>query len=120
MVLFRRRSRDGETARGEQLERVVSEREALIQLCVYALDRAHSTGVAHKISEGLADVGVRAVHPDGQRFDPAVHEAGATVGTADPALDGVIAETEMPGFADRNAVVRAPVVTVFRLDSRRS
>ena len=96
------------------LERTLAERNALIQLCVYALDRTPSAGVAERISEGLGDVGVLTVSPDGERFDPTRHEAGGTIGTDDPALDGVIAETEVPGFADRNRLLRAPVVTVYQ------
>lgn len=54
-----------------------------------------------------------AVRPDGQRFDPAVHEAGGAVKTDDPALDGVVAETEVVGFTDGGRLLRAPVVTVY-------
>lgn len=98
----------------EPLDLALAERAALIRLCVYALDRARSPGVEQRLSEGLDDVGVAALRPDGARFDPAQHEAGGTVPTEDPALDGVIAETETPGFADRGRVVRPPVVIVYR------
>lgn len=90
------------------------ERERLIELCLYALDRARSEGVAHRLIEGLSEVGVHALRPDGERFDPTHHEASGTVRTADVTVDGVIAETEVPGFADRDRVLRAPVVTVYR------
>jgi hypothetical protein len=33
--------------------------------------------------------------------------------TDDLALDGVVAETEVVGFADHDTVLRAPVVTVY-------
>lgn len=89
------------------------QRQALIELCLYALDRAHSGGVVARLEEGLSGVGVIALRPDGERFDPALHEAGGTVATADDALDGVIAETEVVGFADGRTVLRAPVVTVY-------
>jgi molecular chaperone GrpE (heat shock protein) len=69
--------------------------------------------VAERIEEGLAAVGVTALRPDGQRFDPAYHEAGGTVATEDDALDGVVAETEVVGFTDRGEVLRAPIVTVY-------
>jgi molecular chaperone GrpE len=91
----------------------LAERKSLVQLCLYALDRARSTGVAERIEEGLAAVGVTALRPDGQRFDPAYHEAGGTVATEDDALDGVVAETEVVGFTDRGEVLRAPIVTVY-------
>lgn len=97
------------------LDRALSERRALVRLCLYALDRARSAGVAERIEEGLAAVGVTAVRPDGERFDPSRHEAGGTVPTDDPALDGVIAETEVVGFDDRGQQLRAPIVTVYTL-----
>ncbi|MHA6801660.1 nucleotide exchange factor GrpE [Bounagaea algeriensis] len=92
-----------------------AERARLIELCLYAVDRARSTGVAERLTLGLAEVGVVALRPDGAWFDPARHEAAGTVETTDPALDGVILGTEVPGFADRERVLRAPVVTVYRL-----
>ncbi|OLF18253.1 hypothetical protein [Actinophytocola xanthii] len=95
------------------LEAALAERRSLVQLCLYALDRARSAGVAERIEEGLAGVGVSAVRPDGVRFDPAHHEAGGTVATADDSLDGLVAETEVVGFSDRGELLRAPVVTVY-------
>ncbi len=91
----------------------LAERKSLVQLCLYALDRARSTGVAERIEEGLASVGVMALRPDGQRFDPTYHEAGGTVATEDEALDGVVAETEVVGFSDRGEMLRPPIVTVY-------
>ena len=69
--------------------------------------------LAERIEEGLAAVGVTALRPDGQRFDPTYHEAGGTVATEDEALDGVVAETEVVGFSDRGELLRAPIVTVY-------
>ncbi len=96
-----------------EVQRLRDERAALIQLCLYALDRAHSCGVAGRIEEGLADVGVTALRPDGEPFDPARHEAGGTASTSDTALANTVAETEVVGFADGNTLLRAPVVTVY-------
>jgi molecular chaperone GrpE (heat shock protein) len=95
------------------LDRALADREALIRLCLYALDRARSTGVAEAIERGLGQVGVTAIRPDGEAFDPSRHEAGGTLPVDDPALDGVVAETEVVGFADRGRLLRAPVVTVY-------
>lgn len=95
------------------VNQALAERKSLVHLCLYALDRARSTGVAERIEEGLAAVGVTALRPDGQRFDPAQHEAGGTVPTEDEGLDGVVAETEVVGFSDRGDVLRAPIVTVY-------
>lgn len=95
------------------LDQALHERRTLVQLCLYALDRARSAGVAERIEEGLASIGVAALRPDGNRFDPAFHEAGGTVSTTDETLDGLVAETEVVGFADRGEVLRVPVVTVY-------
>jgi hypothetical protein len=95
------------------LDQALAERRSLVQLCLYALDRARSAGVVERLEEGLAGVGVDAIRPDGVRFDPAHHEAGGTVATTDEALDGVVAETEVVGFSDRGEVLRVPIVTVY-------
>jgi hypothetical protein len=95
------------------LDQALAERKSLVQLCLYALDRARSAGVVERLEEGLAGVGVDAIRPDGARFDPAHHEAGGTVATSDEALDGVVAETEVVGFSDRGEVLRVPIVTVY-------
>lgn len=91
----------------------VAERRAAVRLCLYALDRARSAGVVERLVAGLAEIGVVAIRPDGAPFDPSRHEAGGTVPTDDPALDGLVAETEVIGFADRGDVVRVPIVTVY-------
>lgn len=94
-------------------EQALTDRHTLIQLCLYALDRARSDGVVERLEQGLAGIGVHAVRPEGQRFDPAVHEAGGAVPTDDAALTGTVAETEVVGFMDRDRLLRAPVVTVY-------
>ncbi|WP_410563024.1 nucleotide exchange factor GrpE [Amycolatopsis sp. cmx-4-61] len=96
-----------------ELERALADRQALIRMCLYALDRARSGGVVERLEEGLAAIGVQALRPDGERFDPARHEAGGAVPTEDPALDGIVAETEVTGFADHDRLLRAPIVTVY-------
>src|SRR3954467_15057691 len=95
------------------LERALADRQALIQMCLYALDRARSGGVVERLEEGLAAIGVEALRPDGQRFDPARHEAGGAIPTEDPALEGIVAETEVTGFADHDRLLRAPIVTAY-------
>lgn len=92
-----------------------AERLATVELCLYVLDRARSSAVAAKIVDGLAAVGVVTTSQDGEPFDPARHEAGGTVETDDPALEGVVAATEIPGFSDRGCLLRAPVVLVYRV-----
>jgi hypothetical protein len=100
-------------AAGTDLEQALAERQALIQLCLYAMDRAKSSGVVERLEQGLAAIGVRALRPDGERFDPAVHEAGSAMPTDNAELDGKVAETEVAGFADRERLLRAPIVTVY-------
>lgn len=102
-----------QSAEAVALDQALAERRSLVQLCLYALDRARSAGVAERLEEGLAGVGVDAIRPDGVRFDPAYHEAGGTVATTDETLDGVVAETEVIGFSDRGEVLRVPIVTVY-------
>ncbi|MFT7835221.1 nucleotide exchange factor GrpE [Saccharothrix sp. BKS2] len=101
------------TIADELLDQALAERRALVQLCLYALDRARSSGIVERIEEGLAGIGVTALRPDGERFDPARHEAGGTLPTDDASLAGVVAETEVVGFVDRGRTLRAPVVTVY-------
>lgn len=100
-------------ASGIEPEQALADRQALIQLCLYAMDRAHSDGVAERIEKGLAAIGVHALRPDGARFDPAQHEAGGAVRTDEARLEGTVAETEVPGFVDHDRLLRAPVVTVY-------
>ncbi|MGH3516587.1 MAG: nucleotide exchange factor GrpE [Haloechinothrix sp.] len=95
------------------LDRLTADRQTLIRLCLYALDRARSGGIAERIEAGLATVGVTAMRPDGQRFDPALHEAGGAIRTDDATLDGVVAETELVGFLEGDRMLRAPIVTVY-------
>lgn len=96
------------------LAQTLAERRTLVQLCLYALDRARSAGVAQRIEHGLASIGVHAVRPDGRPFDPALHEAAGVVPTTDPEREGLVAETEVVGFTDHGRVLRAPVVTVYQ------
>lgn len=97
------------------LTQALAERRVLVELCLYALDRARSSGVAQRIEHGLASIGVRALRPDGAAFDPTRHEAGGTVPTDDRGLHGLVAETEVTGFTDHGRVLRVPVVTVYQL-----
>ncbi|ONI73474.1 nucleotide exchange factor GrpE [Actinosynnema sp. ALI-1.44] len=99
----------------ETLKKALTERDTLVQLCLYALDRARSPGVVERLEEGLSGIGVSAIRPDGDVFDPAQHEAGGTVPTQDVTMDGVVAETEVVGFADRGRLLRAPIVTVYKV-----
>ncbi len=91
-----------------------SERRQLIDLLIYAWDRARSPGVWERLTEGLAAVGVAVLRPDGEPFDAAMHEVGGVESTDDEKRIDTVAETEVAGFADRGRVIREPVVVVFR------
>lgn len=97
-----------------ELARLQQERTQLIELCLYARDRVSSAAAAERVDAGLVELGITPLRPDGQLFDPTLHEAAATVPTDDPGLHGTVAETEVPGYADRGALVRPPVVSVYR------
>lgn len=90
------------------------ERRLLIDLLIYAWDRARSAGVWERLSAGLAQVGVEVIRPDGEVFDPIEHEVGGIEPTSDPLLHNIVAETESVGFRDRGRLIREPVVVVYR------
>lgn len=104
-----------DAAAGEAaLTQTVADRAALVDACVWMRDRATSPALASHLDQTFQKVGVAAVDATGQRFDPTVHEAGATVAAPGPAEDGIIAGTQTPGYTDRGRLVRHPVVTVYR------
>jgi molecular chaperone GrpE len=90
------------------------ERRILIDLLIYAWDRARSAGVLERLTSGLAQVGVEVIRPDGELFNPEEHEVGGVESTSDPLLHNTIAETESAGFRDRDRLIREPVVVVYR------
>lgn len=102
-----------------ELARLRDERTALIALCLYARDRVGSEAAADRIDARLAEIGVATVRPDGEAFDPARHEASASLPTDDPALHNTVAETELPGYSDRGEAVRPPVVSVYQQQDRK-
>lgn len=95
----------------------IGDRRLLIDLVIYAFDRARTPAVQERLTAGLAQIGVQVLRPDGGPFDPGSHEAGGVLPTADPALHNVIAETESAGFRDGERIVREPVVVVYRLSA---
>ncbi|GIG61593.1 hypothetical protein Lfu02_59650 [Longispora fulva] len=94
--------------------RIGRERDALVREMVYLRDRLTSDALSGRLGRALADAGVETVSPLGERFDPARHEAGGSVPAPDPGRIGRIAAVEVPGYTDHAAVLRAPVVTVYR------
>jgi hypothetical protein len=97
-----------------QAAQAVSDRGALLEACIWMRDRATSPALAQHLDGAFARVGVAQVDATGQRFDPAVHEAGSTIAAGSPAEDGIIARTEQIGYTDRGRIVRHPIVTVYR------
>ncbi|HZE37443.1 MAG TPA: nucleotide exchange factor GrpE [Stackebrandtia sp.] len=103
-----------DTAALAAIDQLHAERRALIDTCIYVRDRATSQAIADKIGNALSEAGVTTVAPVGERFDPTRHEAGGTTPAPDPTHDGIIAVVETVGYADRAAVLRNPIVTVYR------
>ncbi|MET3805640.1 hypothetical protein ABIB25_002644 [Nakamurella sp. UYEF19] len=93
----------------------VAERAVLLDLLIYAWDRARSAGVWERLTAGLTRIGVEVIRPDGEIFDPTCHEVGGVEETTDPLLHNTIAETESAGFRDRGRLIREPVVVVYRV-----
>ncbi|THV33468.1 nucleotide exchange factor GrpE [Glycomyces buryatensis] len=98
-------------ARGAQ---ALTDRTALVEACIWMRDRATSPALAQHLDQAFGRVGVAPVDATGQRFDPAVHEAGSTVAARSAAEDGLVARTEIPGYTDRGRLLRHPVVAVYR------
>jgi hypothetical protein len=94
------------------------DRATLVETCIYVRDRATSKAIADRLGWALQQVGVAEVTPTGVAFDPAHHEAGGAVATDDPRHAGTVAAVEIPGYTDQGAVLRAPVVTVYRGEPR--
>ena len=99
-------------------EQARKDRATLIETCIYVRDRATSKAIADRLGWALQQVGVAEVAPTGVPFDAAHHEAGGSVAAEDPRHAGTVAAVEIPGYTDRGAVLRAPVVTVYRGDQR--
>ena len=93
-----------------------AERRLLIDLLIYAWDRARSPGVWERLAAGLEQIGVEVLRPDGEPFDPGGHEVGGVEPTDDPARYDTVAETEAAGFRDRGRLIREPVVVIYRPD----
>lgn len=96
------------------IDQLRAERRILVDTCIYVRDRATSQAIADKLGSGLTEAGIATLAPTGEHFDPTRHEAGGTTAAPDPSQDGIIAVVETVGYADRTAIVRNPIVTVYR------
>ena len=70
-----------------------------------------------QVEKALAEAGVRAIVPDGQPFDPAVHYAVGTEPVAGDARENTIARTVRPGYADDDSILVYPKVVVYADDA---
>ncbi|GAA2320244.1 hypothetical protein GCM10009853_092970 [Glycomyces scopariae] len=104
----------GQLADSARAAQNTTDRTVLVETCIWMRDRATSPALAQHLDGAFAKVGVNPVDATGQRFDPAVHEAGSTVAARGPADEGIIARTEQIGYTDRGRIVRHPIVTVYR------
>ncbi|GAB3308748.1 nucleotide exchange factor GrpE [Epidermidibacterium keratini] len=98
----------------EELVVLQDQRGKMIDILLYARDRVSSPAVASRMDDNLAQLGIQVIVPSvGELFDPARHEASATVQTDDAAAHGTIAEVELAGYTDGDRMVRVPIVTVY-------
>lgn len=98
----------------EELVVLQEQRGKMVDILLYARDRVSSPAVASRMDDNLAQLGIHVIVPTaGEPFDPAHHEASATVRTDDPAAHGTIAEVELAGYTDGDRLVRVPIVTVY-------
>ncbi|MQM28892.1 nucleotide exchange factor GrpE [Glycomyces albidus] len=104
----------GQLAEPARAAQAVADRSVLVETCIWMRDRATSPALAQHLDGAFSKVGVAQVDATGQRFDPAVHEAGSTVAARGPADEGIIARTEQIGYTDRGRILRHPIVTVYR------
>lgn len=70
--------------------------------------------VRKRFLAALAKHGVEPIDAAGQPFDPARHDAVATVDVDDPALDGAVARVMRAGYARGDRVLRPAMVAVGR------
>jgi len=88
-----------------------------------AIEAARSAGSDPVLLQGVEMVraqflakldghGVRPIDAAGRPFDPACHEAAATVPVADPSQDGLVVGVIRQGYAIRDEVLRPAVVAV--------
>ena len=73
--------------------------------------------LAWQAQNALAEVGVRAMVPDGEPFDAAVHHAVGTEPVPRGSRANIIARTVRPGYADDETILVYPKVVVYADDT---
>ncbi len=68
--------------------------------------------VERKLEKALRAAGLEVINPAGQKFDPSLHEAVATVPTDDPELDHTVAQVYQVGYAFKGQMLRPARVVV--------
>jgi molecular chaperone GrpE len=95
-------------------DRSREERDRLVEICLTIADQTASGMLREQVEDALEEVGVIAFSADGERFDPSRHEAAGVTPTDDPEREGLVAETERPGYLDGDEVIRPARVVVWR------
>lgn len=125
---FRRRTRRelleaGEIARADlarELLEVIDDLERVAATpCESTTTEALHQGtelVARKLAKTLADAGMEAVNPLGERFDPNVHEAILMAPTTDPSQDEIVSQVILVGYRLGDRMLRPAQVGVFRYE----
>lgn len=109
---------DGEVPSLAELAR---DRKRLVEVCIKASDAVTSPGLRKELLDALAASGVVVVEiPAHTPFDPNLHKAADRRLTEHQELEGLVAETERPGFSDHGHRLRWPEVVVYQTDSWRS
>ncbi|MDL5158944.1 nucleotide exchange factor GrpE [Actinomycetospora termitidis] len=95
--------------------RAAEERRRLVELCIDLSDRLadENAALAGRLHQGLAEVGVRVVEPDGSVFDRREHDALDVEPAPSPQQVRTVASTARAGFVDRGEVLRRPGVVVY-------
>lgn len=123
---YRRRTRNellriGETSRADLATRLLEPIDDLNRVaeapCEPDQHQAMHDGVgliSRKLAKALADVGIEALNPLGERFDPNVHEAVILTPTDDPELDETVSLVLLIGYRLGDRLLRAAQVAVYR------
>ena len=63
----------------------------------------------------LETLGVSIIKAEGQKFDPALHDAAGTENVDDPELDGKVITEQLKGYRTKDRVLRPAQVTVGKI-----
>ena len=123
---YRRRTRKemleaGEAARADLARRLLEIVDDLTRVAEAPCDpeqhQAMHDGVgliARKLVKTLGDVGMEAVNPIGEKFDPNFHEALVLTPTDDPEQDELVSQVMLTGYRLADRLLRAAQVAVYR------